>query len=79
MCNCKKNVANNLSNRVIISEARDAFNMITNKGQDNLTESDWLYLYEVYSKAYPRSNGQPSRTELIQIIEKISQQKTAYR
>lgn len=79
MCNCKTKKANNLDNRIVLEEIRNAYEFILNTGQDNLTEADWLYLYEVYSKAYPNSNGQPSQGELLNIIEKASQLKTAYR
>ena len=79
MCNCKKNKANNLDNRIVLNELKDAHNLVVTKGADNLSEGDWLYLFEVYSKGYPNSNGTPSKEELINILEKASQLKTAYR
>jgi hypothetical protein len=79
MCNCKKNKANNLDNRVVLEEIRSAYDTITTKGVDNLTDGDWLYLYEVYSRAYPASNGMPNKNDLVSILEKASQLKTAYR
>ena len=79
MCNCKKNKPNNLDDRIVLNELRDAHNHAITKGVDNFTEADWLYLYEVYSKGYPNSNGIPSREDLLNILEKASQLKTAYR
>jgi len=79
MCNCKKNKPNNLDNRVVLEDIRTAYNTITTKGKENLSEGDWLYLYEVYSRAYPSSNGIPNKDDLVSVLEKASQLKTAYR
>lgn len=79
MCNCKKKKINNLDNRVVLEEIRNAYEQTISKGIDNLTDADWLYLYEVYSRAYPNSNGLPNKTDLVSVLEKASQLKTAYR
>lgn len=79
MCNCKKNVINNTDNRIILAEARKANDLIKSKSVSDITDGEWLYLYDVYNQAYPRSNGQPTQEELIKIIDNLSQLKTAYR
>lgn len=68
-----------LDNRVLLGEIRDVYSKVGNLPLEEITEGDWLYLYDIYKRAYPMSNGQPSREELIKILEKASQLKTAYR
>lgn len=79
MCNCKKSKPNNLDSRIVLQEIREAHEFVQRTGVENLTSPNWLYLYEVYSKAYPNSNGMPSQEELITILERASQLQTAYR
>jgi hypothetical protein len=79
MCNCKKKKINNLDNRIVLNEIKSAYDIVLTKGKENLTDGDWIYLYEVYSRAYPNSNGTPSQEDLINILEKASQLNTAYR
>lgn len=68
-----------LDNRDVLKQIREANDLITNKGQENLTDEDWIYLLMVYNQAYPNSKGIPSREDLINIIARASQLKTAYR
>lgn len=79
MCNCKKYKPNMLDNRDVLKQIREANDLITNKGQENLTDEDWIYLLMVYNQAYPNSKGIPSREDLINIIARASQLKTAYK
>jgi hypothetical protein len=79
MCNCKKYKPNNLDNRIVLNEIKQAYTSIQGKSIEDITDADWLYLYDVYRKAYPRSNGQPNQGELIEVLKKASQLQTAYK
>lgn len=79
MCNCKKYKPNNLDNRIVLNEIKQAYTSVQGKAIEDITDADWLYLYDVYRKAYPRSNGQPNQRELIEILKKASQLQTAYK
>ena len=79
MCNCKKYKPNMLDNREVLSQIREANERILNTGVENLTEEDWVYLYMVYSTAYPNSKGVPTKEDLIKIIANASTLKTAYK
>jgi len=79
MCNCKKYKPNMLDNSQVLSQIREANDLINTTGKDNLTEDDWIYLFMVYNQAYPNSKGVPSKEDLINIIASASQLKTAYK
>ena len=79
MCNCKKNKPNNLDNRIILQEIREAYSKVEETPLESIADGDWLYLYDVYRKAYPNSKGQPTQGELLEILKKASQLNTAYK
>lgn len=79
MCCGRKYKPNNLDNRIILNEIKSAWTEFSEKPAKDITDADWIYLYEVYNRAYPNSKGIPTKTELLDILSKASQLKTAYK
>jgi succinate dehydrogenase flavin-adding protein (antitoxin of CptAB toxin-antitoxin module) len=76
-CNCKRkhNVINNLSIPSYVQLGIDAWNKVKDKRFEEIMEEDWVELYSTYWKIYPNSKGQPSKEELLQIMEKVQSYK----
>ena len=79
MCNCKKQKANNLDNRILLQEIREVYSKVSETPVESISDGDWIYLYDVYHRAYPNSKGIPEKSELLEILSKASQIKTAYK
>jgi hypothetical protein len=76
-CNCKKKnqVINNLSIPSYVQLGVDAWNQVKDKKFEEIGDEDWVMLYTTYNKIYPNSKGQPSKQELLEIIEKVQSYK----
>jgi hypothetical protein len=79
MCCGKKYKPNNLDNRILLAEIREAYQKVKETPVESISDGDWIYLYEVYQRAYPNSKGQPNKEELLEILSKASQLQTAYK
>lgn len=77
-CNCgkrKNQVINNLNIPSYVQLGIDAWDKVKDKKFEELQDEDWVELYSVYWKIYPNSKGQPSRQELLEIIQKVQSYK----
>lgn len=77
-CNCKgkKQVINNLHIPSYVQLARDFMASIYNTPVESLQDHHWTEAYHIYNSIFPNSNGQPSKEELIQIINNAANYKT---
>lgn len=77
MCNCKRKnqVVNNLSVPSYVEIAINVWNDIKDTRFEDITEEQFQEMYNVYNMIYPNSKGQPSRSEIIPIINRITQYK----
>lgn len=75
MCQCKKQVINNLDVPHYVRLAKDVWNRLGSIPFEEITEDQWGELYSIYNQIYPNSKGQPSKEELLGIIHSASQRK----
>jgi len=76
-CNCrgKKQVINNLQVPSYVQLGIDAWNLVKDKRFEDIQDEDWVELYSAYWKIYPNSKGQPSKDELLKIMEQVQSYK----
>lgn len=69
MCNCKSGKSrpiNNLKDQYILKDVQEVFNrLIEGNDVENLSDLDWMELYQTWSMVYPNSTGTPSKTRVI--------------
>lgn len=75
MCQCRNKPINNLSNRRIVNSAKELWTRVKGISLETIADELWDELYETYMKLYPNSRGLPSKPELLEIIEKVSNYK----
>lgn len=75
MCNCKKQVINNLDMPDYIRLAKDIWSRLGSTPFEEITEDQWAELYSIYNMLYPKSTGQPGKEELLGIIHSAAQRK----
>jgi len=76
-CNCKgkKQVINNLHIPSYIQLAKDFLTSVSGIPVDSLEDHHWSEGYHIYNQIFPNSKGQPSKEELIKIINNASEYK----
>lgn len=77
-CNCgkrKNQVINNLKIPSYVQMGIDAWNRVKDTKFEDINDEDWVELYSVYWKLYPNSKGQPSKDELLKILEQVQSYK----
>jgi len=77
-CNCKKKkqVINNLNIPSYVQLARDFMASIYNTPVESLEDHKLAEAYHIYNSIFPNSKGQPSKAELITIINNAANYKT---
>lgn len=68
-CNCKTQVINNLKSQQHLQIANEIYQRIVgNNSVEELTDFDYLELYQAYNILYPNASQQPSREMVIEHI-----------
>lgn len=71
-CNCKRKSipVNNLRNQEILNIAKEVNDdLITQKTFAELTDLDWVELFQVWSMLYPHASNKPSKEQCISDIQ----------
>lgn len=71
MCNCKKQVINNLGIPSYARLAEQIYNEVKDLSYDEITQDQFDEMYRIYFMVYPKSNGTPDKTELVGLMKKI--------
>lgn len=79
-CNkCGKKTLNNLDVPAYINMAVMIWEEVKNLKEEEITDDMWNEMYGVYNILFPRSNGQPGKSELLVIIHKATEYNVKYK